>query len=66
MSKDTKSKLYKTQTLLKRRLRVAYPGGNGRMVLRTEQDWDKDVAPIETSDDGSTWTFELEADQPFL
>ena len=66
MSKATKSKLYKTQTLLKRRLRIAYPAGNGRMVLRTEQDWDKDVAPIEMSDDGSTWTFELEADQPFL
>lgn len=66
MSKDTKSKLYKTQTVLKRRLRIAYPAGNGRMVLRTEQDWDKDVAPIETSDDGTTWTFELEADQPFL
>ena len=47
-------------------MRVAYPAGNGRMVLRTEQDWDKDIAPIETSDDGSTWTFELEADQPFL
>ena len=66
MIADTKSKLYKTQTILKRRLRVAYPPDKGRMVLRTEQDWDKDVAPIETSEDGTIWTFELEADQPFL
>src|SRR4051812_20643853 len=66
MSTGTTSKLYKTQTTLKRRLRVAYPPGNGGLVLRTEQDWDKDINPIETSDDGSIWTFELEADQPFL
>ncbi len=66
MSTETKSKLYKTETTIKRRLRVAYPPGNGRLVLRTEDDWDKDIAPVETSEDGSTWTFELEADRPFL
>jgi hypothetical protein len=66
MSTPKKSKLYKTQNVLKRRLRIAYPSGNGRLVLRTEHDWDKDVEAIETSEDGTTWTFELEADEPFL
>ena len=66
MRPETKSKLYKTETVLKRRLRVAYPPGSGHMVLRTDQDWDKDIAPIEISEDGSTWTFEVAADQPYL
>jgi hypothetical protein len=61
-----KRKLYKTESTLRRRLRVAYPAGNGRIVLRTEQDWDKDIEPITVSEDGNTSTFELEADQPFL
>ena len=52
MSTDTKSKLYKTETVLERRLRVACPPGNGQMVLRTDYDWDKDISPIETSADG--------------
>ena len=42
MSTETKSKLYKTETTIKRRLRVAYPPGNGRLVLRTGDDWDKE------------------------
>jgi predicted alpha/beta superfamily hydrolase len=62
----TKPRLYKTETRLKRRLRVSYPSGNGNLVLRTEQDWDKDVESVSLSDDGTIWTFELEADQPFL
>ena len=63
---ETKPRLDKTETRLKRHLRVSYPSGNGNLVLRTEQDWDKDVEPVSLSDDGTTWTFELEADQPFL
>jgi hypothetical protein len=61
-----KQRLYKTSTILKRNLRVAYPAGTGSLVLRTEQDWDKDIEPVTISEDGSTFTFELEADQPFL
>jgi hypothetical protein len=37
-SKMKKERLYKTHTTLERTLRVAYPAGKGRMVLRTEQD----------------------------
>ena len=60
------SKLYKTESTLKRKLRVAYPAGKGRMVLRTDQDWDQNIEPVSISEDGNTSTFELEADQPFL
>ena len=59
-------RLYRTERTLTRTLRVAYPSGRGRMVLRTEQDWDRDVEPIAVSEDGNVSTFALEVDQPFL
>jgi predicted alpha/beta superfamily hydrolase len=58
--------LYKTGTVLKRRLQVRYPAGHGRIVLRTELDWDKDVEPVGVEDDGTTYLFALEAKRPFL
>jgi predicted alpha/beta superfamily hydrolase len=58
--------MYRTETLLRRQLRVRYPEGRGRMVLRTELDWDRDVEPVAVSDDGETSTFALEAQKPFL
>jgi predicted alpha/beta superfamily hydrolase len=64
--KEKKEKLYRTSTLQTRTLRVAYPAGSGRMVLRTENDWEKDVEPVSISKDGNTTTFELSANQPFL
>jgi predicted alpha/beta superfamily hydrolase len=63
---EQKEKLYKTSTIQKRTLRVAYPAGKGKMVLRTQNDWDKDVEPISVSTDGNISTFELSVDQPFL
>lgn len=36
------------------------------MVLRTENDWERNIDPIEISADGSTTTFELESHKPFL
>jgi hypothetical protein len=36
------------------------------LVLRTEQDWDRDIKPIAVSDEGNTWSFWLRANQPFL
>ena len=66
MATQAKQKLYRMETSLQRTLRVAYPAGNRRMVLRTDQDWDHDLEPISTSKDGNTWTFELKSDQPFL
>ena len=55
-----------TASRLKRRLRVCYPAGNGKLVLRTELDWQQDVQAIETSGDGNVTTFEIEARQPFV
>jgi predicted alpha/beta superfamily hydrolase len=59
-------RLYRTETVLRRTLSVSYPAGDGRIVLRTERDWDRDVEPVSVSEDGERWRFELEADQPFL
>ncbi len=59
-------RLYKTGTTLDRTLRVAYPSGRGRIILRTELDWEKDIEADTVSDDGNTSTFTVRADQPFL
>ena len=59
-------RLYRTDRMLTRTLRVAYPAGRGQMVLRTEQDWDRSLEPVAVSEDGNVSTFVLEADQPFL
>ena len=58
--------MYHTEALLRRTLRVHYPEGDARMVLRSELDWDEDIPPEAVSDDGSTSTFSLEARKPFL
>jgi predicted alpha/beta superfamily hydrolase len=58
--------MYQTGSVLRRQLRVRYPPGQGRIVLRTELDWDRDVEPIAVSDDAETTTFALEACRPFL
>ena len=58
--------MYQTETLLRRKLRVRYPAGRGHMVLRTELDWDRDLAPVAVSDGGESSTFALEARKPFL
>ncbi|HEX5136685.1 MAG TPA: alpha/beta hydrolase-fold protein [Planctomycetota bacterium] len=58
--------MYQTRARLRRTLRVRYPEGQGRIVLRTELDWDRDVEPKSISRDGTTSTFTLEARQPYL
>jgi predicted alpha/beta superfamily hydrolase len=63
---EKKEQLYRTSTVQTRTLRLAYPTGRGKIVLRTEQDWNKDIEPISVSEDGNTLTFELSIDQPFL
>ena len=40
--------------------------GRGRVVLRTERDWERSLEPVEVSEDGNISTFMLEADQPFI
>ena len=58
--------LYRTERQLGRVLRVRYPVSDGRIVLRTELDWDRDVEATRVSADGTTYTFEVEARRPFL
>ncbi len=59
--------MYKTETLLSRKLRVRYPVTDGsRIVLRTEMDWDKDLEPESIRDKGQTFVFNLECKKPFL
>jgi hypothetical protein len=36
------------------------------LILRTEQDWNKDIEPIAISEGGNTFTFQVQASQPFL
>ena len=38
---------YRTESLLRRTLRVRYPAGAGRVVLRTELDWEHDLEPVD-------------------
>ena len=66
MKAAARETLYKTGKPLKRTLRVAYPPGQGHLVLRTELDWNLDRKPVSVSPDGVISTFELEARQPFL
>ena len=66
MTTPETTRLYRTERTLTRTVRVAYPSGRGRMVLRTEKDWERNVEPVAVSQDGDISTFEVEADQPFL
>jgi predicted alpha/beta superfamily hydrolase len=58
--------LYRTDTVLRRQLRVCYPLTEGRIVLRTDLDWDRDLEATSVTDDGTTFTFELETKRPFV
>jgi predicted alpha/beta superfamily hydrolase len=56
----------KPEPEFERTLRVHYPAGRGRIVLRTELDWDRDLEPESVSEDGDTATFSVAASRPFL
>ena len=66
MTSAVEQGFYHTETALTRNLVVAYPAGNGRLVLRTDEDWDKDIEAISTSKDGSLGTFKITAKRPFV
>lgn len=56
----------KTATTRTRTLHVHFPAGQGQLVLRTDDDWERDLEPVELSADGSTASFKLESARPFL
>src|SRR5512140_3055841 len=58
--------MYRTLSTLRRKLRIRYPMMAGRVVLRTELDWNTDLEAESVTDDGMTYTFALEAAKPFL
>ncbi len=45
-------------------LRLRYPVGDGQLVLRTSQNWERDLDPVSGSVDGAL--FELAFDEPFI
>lgn len=46
--------------------RVFYPLQRGRLTLRTEQDWNLDLAPVAVGDDGQRFDFLLSHSEPYL
>jgi pimeloyl-ACP methyl ester carboxylesterase len=50
----------------RRTLRVVYPLAEGRIVLRTEQDWNRDLEPDAAPEGGHTFTFTVQSAKPFL
>jgi predicted alpha/beta superfamily hydrolase len=53
-------------TGFRRELRVRHPAVDGRMILRTDVDWDRDVDADSVSTDGTTRTFTIESPRPFV
>lgn len=47
-------------------LRIIYPLKQGRLVLRTEQNWDKDVDASSVQEDGTMHEFQIDHDRPYL
>jgi len=48
------------------KIRVIYPLRSGRIVLRTDEDWNRDVEAVEVSPDGTTFEFRFETDNPYF
>src|SRR5689334_14391619 len=47
-------------------IRVTYPGKDGRLILRTDQDWDRDIEAQLVDSKRSIWEFAIQTDQPFF
>lgn len=50
-----------SETIHRRKVNVHFPAGQGRMVLCTDDDWERELEPSEVSADGQTSTFVLES-----
>jgi enterochelin esterase-like enzyme len=47
-------------------IRIFYPRTNGRIVLRTELDWDREVEAVRVEDDGTRWEFSVPEGRPYF
>jgi predicted alpha/beta superfamily hydrolase len=47
-------------------IRVRYPAKGRALLLRTDADWAKDVAPVKVNDAGDDLTFRVDTDEPFV
>ena len=56
----------RTDASFTRRLQVCYPPGHGRIVLRTESDWERNIEPLTVSADGATSMFEVTSSRPYV
>lgn len=45
---------------------IHYPLESGELLLRTETDWERDLAPARVSENGTRFEFDLTLDEPFL
>jgi predicted alpha/beta superfamily hydrolase len=48
------------------KIQVFYPPGNGKVILRTELDWERDLEPSYVSDDRTMSEFVVETDQKYF
>src|SRR5262245_34374207 len=51
-------------TAYRQSIRVIYPKGDGRIALRTDENWDVEVGAV--SRRGGTTKFEIETDRPYF
>jgi len=53
-------------TMHEQTIRVVYPETKGRIALRTDQDWDRDLEARFVSQKDCCWEFTVETDKPFF
>ena len=55
-----------SKQLYQQQVRIFYPLQQGKITLRTEQDWKIDIEPVSVDDNGQSLTFNVESALPFL
>ena len=58
--------MYATSRPLRRAVDVVYPAAGRALTIRSDVDWERDIAPAAVSDDGTRFTFHVEATRPFV
>jgi predicted alpha/beta superfamily hydrolase len=45
---------------------IHYPTNGGRLVIRCEEDWERDIEPVEVSEDGTQSVFVIESEEDMV